>query len=59
MKMEEQEEQLTTSAVPKVMPKKSFARKHTDDVKTEDTGYNNDKTLDSSSEGNNNTITII
>ena len=35
IKMEEQEEQLTTSAGPKSVPKKSSARKHTIAIKTE------------------------
>ena len=57
--MEEQEEQLASSAVPKVVPKKSSARKKTTAIKTELTGYNKDKTPDLSLDANNNTITII
>ena len=34
IKMEDQEEQLASSEVPKVVPKKSSARKHTTAIKT-------------------------
>ena len=59
IKMEDQEEQLASSEVPKVVPKQSSARKKTTAIKTELTEYNKDKTPDLSLEANNNTITII
>ena len=45
--------------VPKVVPKKSSARKKTTAIQTKITEYNKDKTPDLSLEANNNTITII
>ena len=57
--MEEQEEQLVSSAGPKVVPTKSSDRKHNTAIKTELTEYNKDKTPYLSLEANNTTITII
>ena len=48
--MEVQEEQLSSSERPKVVPKKSSARKYTTAIKTEFTEYNKDKTPDLSLE---------